>query len=120
MLDYLAKEFYEWNDVKFEYYTTIMINRNFKDYFKNPNFELIETIKNDLFVNMYGDKTDTVLRALSRGISGNCADKNWIFYMGNRDCGKGVQYDGLSYAFGDYVSTFEIGNIMYNRISSGI
>ena len=64
---------------------------------------------------MYGAKTTTALNFLARGIVGHIEDKNWATYLGNRNCGKGLQYDNLKYAFEDYVKTFELGNILYER-----
>ena len=73
---------------------------------------------NILTENLFGDKLNTALHFLSRAIAGNIEDKNWATYLGNRDCGKGVLYDGLTGAFGDYVKTFELANMMYQRKSS--
>ena len=118
VLDFKTKTFYLWKDITFEYYTTFLINRNYKDYFSNPNLELIEKIKQQVFENLFGDKLNTALHFLSRAIAGNIEDKNWGTYLGNRDCGKGVLYDGLTGAFGDYIKTFELANMMYQRKSS--
>jgi len=120
VLDFKEKKFYTWDKIDFEYYSTIMINRDFRAYFEKPDMKAVDAIKNDLFVNMYGDKTTIALEAFSRGITGNCQDKNFMFYIGNRDCGKGVLYDAFSYALENYVRTFELGNILYNRKTSGI
>ena len=46
-------------------------------------------------------------------------NKNWVKYIGSRNCGKGVQYDILYNAFEDYVSILELGNMLYNRITAG-
>ena len=97
-----------------------MIDRNYADYFKNPNRDVINIVKEKVFNNMYADKTDNVLHFLSRAISGNYEDKNFLLYLGNRNCGKGVQYDALKTAFEAYVDTFELGNVLYNRKTSGM
>ena len=52
-----------------------MIDRNYADYFKNPNRDVINIVKEKVFNNMYADKTDNVLHFLSRAISGNYEDK---------------------------------------------
>jgi hypothetical protein len=119
VLDFKTKTFYKWVDVDFEYYSTIMLNRHYSDYFKNPNRKIINEIKNSIFVNMYGDKTDIALHFLARAIAGNCEDKNFATYVGNRNCGKGVQYEILEYGFCDYIKTFELGNLLYNRTTAG-
>ena len=69
---------------------------------------------------MYADKTDNVLHFLSRAITGNYEDKNFLLYLGNRNCGKGVQYEALKAAFESYFNTFELGNVLYNRKSAGM
>jgi hypothetical protein len=96
-----------------------MINRNYAEYFNNPNKNIIELVKK-IFLRIC-----TVIKQikhcifLSRGIAGHFEDKNWVEYIGNRHCGKGVQYDILSNAFEDYVSTFELGNMLYHRNTAG-
>lgn len=115
VLDFKTKQFYTWDKIPFEYYTPILIKYDFEEYFKNPNMEDIATIKRDVFDVLFGKKIDTALHFLSRGIAGHCEDKNWASYLGNRDCGKGVIYDGLKSSFEEYVQTFELGNVMYER-----
>ena len=115
VLDFKTKQFYTWDKITFEYYTPVMINYDFEEYFKKPNMEDIATIKRDVFEVLFGKKIDTALHFLSRGIAGHCEDKNWASYLGNRNCGKGVIYDGLKSGFESYVETFELGNIMYER-----
>jgi len=119
VLDFINKRFYLWNEIDFEYYSPIMINRNYADYFNNPDRNTIKTVKESIFDNMYGEKTNKALHFLSRGIAGHFEDKNWVEYIGNRNCGKGVQYDILYNAFKDYVSTFKLGNMLYNRNTAG-
>lgn len=115
VLDFKTKQFYTWDKITFEYYTPVIIQYDFEEYFKNPNLEDISTIKRDVFNILFGKKIDTALHFLSRAVTGHCEDKNWATYLGNRNCGKGVIYDGLKYAFESYVETFELGNIMYER-----
>jgi hypothetical protein len=119
VLDFKNKKFYEWDDIDFEYYSPMMINRDYADYFKNPDKQIINKVKESVFDTMYGDKTNTALHFLSRAITGHSEDKNWLEYIGNRNCGKGVQYDALSYAFENYVGIFELRNMLYNRMTSG-
>jgi hypothetical protein len=115
VLDFKTKQFHKWENIPFEYYTPIMIRYEFEEYFKNPNKDDIATIKRDVFGVLFGDKLDVALHFLSRAIAGHCEDKNWATYLGNRNCGKGVKYDGLKSAFEEYVQTFELQNIMYER-----
>ena len=92
-----------------------MIHRNFSEYFANPDRKVIDKIKADIFDNLFGKDMIKALNFLSRAIAGHFEDKNWATYLGNRDCGKGVLYDALKYAFGDYVQTFELDNAMCQR-----
>ena len=41
VLDFINKNFYLWDDIDFEYYSPIMINRNYADYFNNPNKSIV-------------------------------------------------------------------------------
>ena len=61
------------------------------DYFKNPDRDIIDTIKKDILTPLFGADLDrALLHALSRAIAGYYEDKNFITYLGNRDCGKGI------------------------------
>lgn len=118
VLDFKTKMFYTWGEVTFPYFTTQQINRNFREYFHNPNREVIELVKNKIYDIAFGEKVDLALHFLSRGIAGHNEDKNWATYIGNRDCGKGVIYDSLVNAFEGYVKSFELSMIQYQRKTS--
>ena len=118
VLDFINKRFILWDDVDFEYYSCIIINRNYAEYFSNPNYDVINEIKSKIYENLFGKDLDTALHFLSRAIAGHCEDKNWATYLGNRDCGKGVLYDSLSFSLEEYVGTFELNNILYQRQSN--
>lgn len=115
VLDFEKQKFYLWDDVKFEVYTTTIINRNFYSYFMNPDEKIINKIKTDIFKNLFGNDEEIAYHFLSRGITGNIKDKNWASYLGNRNCGKGVLYDLLKSAFENYISTFELSNILTTK-----
>ncbi len=118
VLDIKQKDFYTWDKVDFEYYTTIQINRNFKAYFDNPNREEINSIKEKIYDVAFGGKVNDALHFLSRGIAGHCEDKNFSVYIGNRNCGKGVIYEALKCAFEHYVKPFELSMVQYQRETS--
>lgn len=120
VLDFIQRKFYKWEEIEFEYYSCVMINRNYGDYFVNPDLKVVNDIKDKIFGNMFGNKTETALHFLSRAIGGLSIDKNFATYLGNRDCGKGVLYDALENAFETYIRTFELGNIMYHRRTAGL
>jgi hypothetical protein len=79
----------------------------------------MNTIQTKILNVLYGDDINKALHFLSRAIAGHCEDKNWATYLGNRNCGKGVQYDLLKTGFDGYVSTFVLGNILCCRKSNG-
>jgi hypothetical protein len=115
VLDFKAKKFFTWDKVDFEYYTTQMIQRNFADYFDNPDREIMKKINDEVFSTLFGEDIEKAYLFLSRGITSNIQDKNWATYLGNRNCGKGVLYDLLKKSFDEYVSTFELNNILCQR-----
>jgi hypothetical protein len=118
ILNFLEKIFTEWASVpKDTIYTTIIIDRPFKSYFDNPDRVYIDLIKKDIYENMYGLKTKEALTFFSRAISGNNEDKNFQSYTGNRNCGKGVIFDGQKASFGDYVIPFNLDNMLSCRES---
>ena len=121
ILDFKNKKFILWKDVpENTIYTTQKINRNFQQYFLNPNTKTINDLKDKLFDTLYGEKQNIFLHFLSRAIAGHHEDKRWATYLGNRNCGKGVEYDLLVAGFESYVNTFELGNILYNRKTAGV
>jgi len=119
VLDFKTGKFYTWDKIDFEYFTCVMIKRNFKEYFDNPNLEIVNKIKADIYDNLYGDDCGTALNALSRALAGHCEDKNFMEYVGNRNCGKGILFDNLKSAFGEYVNSFELSYFLYNRATAG-
>ncbi len=120
VLDFSTKTFTLWENIpENTIYSTIKINRKYAEYFNNPNKKIIEEIKKSLYEPLYGEKMETALQFQSRALGGNNTDKTWASYLGNRNCGKGVEYDLLKYAFGDYVSGFELGNLLTSKLTNG-
>jgi hypothetical protein len=121
VLDFKSRTFLLWSEIKREdVCSTIKIDKNFKDYFENPDRTIINEIKDCVLKPLYGDKMDMALHFLSRALAGHHEDKRWATYLGNRNCGKGLLYEILQSAFQGYVSTFELGNIIYSRKSAGM
>lgn len=115
VLDLLTKEFKYWEDCQ-DIYTTIIIPRNY-----TPSDEQTrKTIITNIFEPLFGDRLETALHFYSRAIAGMCGDKNYSTYLGNRDCGKGVLFELFQRTFCDYVKTFELTNMMYNRRTEGL
>ena len=115
VLDFEKRTFTEWDDLEEPIFTTVIIPRCFGPYFKNPDESKIADVKTKIYESLYGSDCERALHFLSRAITGNNADKNWGTFVGNRDCGKGIQYENLKCAFGDYVATFDIANITHCR-----
>lgn len=120
ILNFQFQTFTKWNEIpkEDEIFTTVIINRDFENYFNNPNRYYIDTIVKDLFTGMFGeDETTTVLQFFARAISGNYQDKNFLSFRGNRNCGKGVLYDLFKATFEKYVGSFALNNIVCQRQS---
>lgn len=118
VLDFPSRRFYLWADINFEYYSCVMIRRPFVEYFKNPDREIMNRVKKDIFENLYGDKTTKALNFYARAIAGHSRDKILSTLRGKRNCGKGVCYDSLKGSFEDYVCTFELGNLLKSKFDS--
>lgn len=54
----------------------------------------------------------------ARAIAGNVEDKYWVFQLGQRNSGKGVETELLLNAFGDYVKPFDTSCLLYNKNKS--
>lgn len=120
VLNLQEKSFTLWEDVPTNsIYPTLKINRNYAEYFANPEMGDIEEIETSIFETLYGDKKTKALHFLARALGGHHEDKRWATYLGNRNSGKGVEYDLLKNGFMDYVSTFELGNMLYSRKTAG-
>lgn len=118
VLDFKTRTFTLWENVEEPIYTTTIIKRSYLNYFNSPNREYINKIKNNIFVNLFGNKTKLALQFFSRAIAGCNEDKNFMSYMGNRDCGKGILYECFTNAFEDYVTSFSLENMMCRRESN--
>ena len=119
VLDLKEKSFTLWENIpENTIYTTVVIERCFATYFENPDREYIDTIKKDIMDNLFGNRCDIALKFFSRAIGGNIEDKNFMSYFGNRNCGKGILFSLFSYAFGEYISPFNLENMICKRESS--
>ena len=119
VLDMKNKTFTLWENIQENtIYTTVIIDRNYGEYFKNPDRKFIDAISKDIFNNLFGDKKNLALQFFARAIGGNIEDKNFMSYCGNRDCGKGILYAGFESAFGGYIVPFNLENMMCIRESN--
>ncbi len=120
ILNFETKTFTLWENVKADsIFPTIKINRNYQQYFNNPNHQVINDIKTKIFDVLYGDNVNLALQFLARAMAGHHEDKLWATYLGNRNSGKSAEYDLMASAFESYVSTFELGNMLYSRKTAG-
>lgn len=108
-------KFYEWDEVDFPYYTPVQIERNFAEYFANPDPAIIQTIRTQIFSNLFGEiDCDKALAFFARGVAGHFEDKTWALYIGNRNCGKGVVDCLAKSALGSYHGSVEAQNLLCN------
>jgi len=114
VLDIPSRRFYTWDEIDFEFYSCVQIDRPFGTYYKTPDLTLVNELRRKVIDPLFGEKADTALHFLSRAIAGHMEDKNWASFLGKRDCGKGVLFEALG-AFGDYIGAFDLGNILYQR-----
>ena len=118
VLDFVEKSFTLWDDIPPNtIFATVIINRNYADYFKKQNTKFIDAINSDIIGNLFGNKSKLAKQFFSRAITGNIQDKNFASYCGNRDCGKGILYALFATAFGGYVAPFAIQNMTCERES---
>lgn len=103
------------NFVNFPYDTPVQIERNFGEYFKNPDLEFMDTIKNQIFSNLFGNvDCEKALNFFARGVAGHFEDKAWSLYIGNRNCGKSVVDTLCKSSLGSYSATVEAQNLLCN------
>lgn len=114
VLDFTEKRFYKWEDIDFEYYTPVQIERNFAEYFAEPDTGLMVLIKEKVFSNLFGVDCNKALAFFSRGVAGHFEDKAWSLYIGNRNCGKGVVDTLCKTALGNYHANCDAGNLLCN------
>lgn len=118
VLDFKKRTFTLWEDYTEPIYTTIIIQRKYAEYHENPNQKFIAKIKNDIIGNLFGEQSKLALEFFSRSIAGCNEDKNFMSYSGNRNCGKGILYGTMKNAFEDYVSGFNLENMLCKRESN--
>lgn len=108
-------KFYIWEKVDFPYYTPVQIERNFAEYFQNPDLLVMEHIKRQIFTNLFGEiDCEKALAFFARGVAGHFEDKAWALYIGNRNCGKGVVDCLAKSALGQYHGSVEAQNLLCN------
>jgi len=115
VLDFDKRRFYLWSDIDFPYYSTVQIKMNFYEYFNNPNMDVINELKEKVFIPLFHTKVETALQFFARAFAGCCDDKNFATYVGNRDCGKGILYL-LFEAFESYLKSLSLDNVLCSRV----
>jgi len=107
------QKFYKWDEITFEYYSTIQIDYNFLDVV--DDVEVQDNIKNALFEPLFNENTDLFLQMISRMLGGHIEDKLWSSYTGNRGCGKGVFYDAIKNVFKGYIAPIPTNNLLKSQ-----
>lgn len=122
--DFIEGKFIEYNDDNIPF-TTQFINREYI-----PNNKLEKEIYEKIFYPIFNidfdennepiknDKYQTMKYAifqLSRKIAGHIEDKNWLFFLGGRNSGKGIIERLLSHCFEPYVKSFNSSNLISKK-----
>jgi hypothetical protein len=118
VLDFKMKTFTLWEDLEEPIYTTVIIKRPYANYFNEPNREMINNVKDNIFKVLFGDRWRLALQFFGRAIAGCNQDKNFMSYSGVRNCGKGILFEGFKSAFETYVNSFNLENMLCRRESS--
>jgi len=114
ILDFIQKRFYKWEEVDFEYYSCVQIPTKFYDYFANPDRDVMDKVKDIILKPLFEDKLERALHFFGRAMAGHIEDKNFMTYLGNRNCGKGIIYTLLK-GFGDYVKPLVLNNLLCSK-----
>lgn len=121
------KQFILWEDEYFnneknEIYTTIIVDRKFKNVFDNRENEnwinIKNNVKNDLFYKILGEQTNKMLQQLSRAIGGFFIDKDWALWIGERNCGKGCINELLMTAFEKYIYNLPSNCLLHSKFAN--
>ena len=118
VLNLSTKEFIKWEDMteSNEVFTTNYIN---KIYTPERDEELINKVKNDIFIKIFGaDNYERALKFYSRAMGGNVQDKTWALFIGARNCGKGVLENYFKNTFESYISTVPSDVFLCKRVSN--
>jgi hypothetical protein len=109
VLDFKQRRFFKWDEIKFPYYSTMMINYDYK-----PVTGYKEKIIDKIIKPLFNGDWELAIKYLSRSVSGCIEDKNWASLLANRNCGKGVLFELLKGAFEDYIQTIAVSLILTN------
>ena len=95
--------------------TMVQIER---EYEMIENMADIQEIYKRILNPIFSDRRDLIanfLYELKKVFNGNDKGKNWFSLVGERDCGKGVLCDLISYAFSYYCSTCSYSNFVIKK-----
>ena len=119
VLDIASKTFVKWSQVPSNtIFTTVIIERQFYDYFHKPDRKMIDTVKNTIFEPLFGEKLNEALWFFSRAVGANIQDKNFMSYTGNRNCGKGIIEKLFKASLQSYISSYSLDNLLCIRESN--
>jgi hypothetical protein len=108
VLDMRTKKFHTWENIDFDYYPMVMIPYDYKE------VEYDVSLIDKVFEPLFGNDTNKFLQSLSRSVAGCVEDKNFITYLGNRNCGKGILFELLK-CLGGYTKSFNIQSILEDK-----
>ena len=126
VLDFIAKRFYTWEDLEsenIEFYSTVMIPRDFKKVFDDKESAFWQTQINDVLTQavqpLFLENTQHGIQVFARGIAGCYRDKAWTKFTGNRNCGKGSFGGLLKNAIADYYYCVQGLNFVQQKSAQG-
>jgi hypothetical protein len=108
VLDMKKKKFYTWEEVDFPFYPMVMIPYDYEE------VKYDTTLIDKVFEPLFGEDTNKFLQYLSRSVAGCIEDKNFMTYMGNRNCGKGIVFELLK-CLGGYTKSFNIQSVLEDK-----
>ena len=96
-------------------YSCVQINRDY-----NPDISrtVIDTVYKAVIEDVFGEHSKKYLHFIARATAGEIQDKIWGLFLGNRDCGKGVNSSMAKSALEDYIGEFESNHLLCENFIS--
>jgi len=114
--DFRKRNIINYNELPLNVNFLSIIQRNLNP-FNNDDYNLLF---DKVLIPIYPNNDERLFNAhlRARAIAGNVEDKYWVFQLGQRNSGKGVETELLLNAFGEYVKPFDTSCLLYNKNKS--
>jgi hypothetical protein len=98
----------------------VFTHRILRNFTEKRDINLERHIKKTLFENPYNNNKigEFYMNGLARAIAGCITDKVYWNVVGNPNCGKGILTKILKVVFDEYVDTFNLNTIKFNKINT--